>query len=294
MNYLFLGSTIFSFNILEKILYTKLKPKFIISEVKKNPLSSDYDDLSSLKDKVDNFYISKDINNKTTINLIKKFEPDFIIMIGFNSIVSKKILDIPKFGVVGFHPTDLPSNRGNSPIIWSIICDKKLLYSTFFKAGDGIDNGNVILKSSFKIQHNDNATSLYQKLSQETYKNLKIIINGGLYKKPYSLNKDNKSTYWRKRNFNDGIIDWRMSSALISKYIRALMEPYPLASFKYRNRFYRITDFKIHNKLINNNYVPGKIIKILNKNSFIIKTDDYNMTITTLENLPFDKNTNYL
>ena len=48
---------------------------------------------------------------------------------GFNTIISEEILNIPVNGAIGFHPTDLPKNRGNNPIIWSIICKKEIIFN---------------------------------------------------------------------------------------------------------------------------------------------------------------------
>ena len=47
MNYIFIGSTNFSLNVLKEIINSKYKPKAIISEFKKSKFNSDYNDLSS-------------------------------------------------------------------------------------------------------------------------------------------------------------------------------------------------------------------------------------------------------
>ena len=42
---------------------------------------------------------------------IKEYKPDIIIVAGWSNIIEEKILEIPKFGVVGFHPSNLPKDR---------------------------------------------------------------------------------------------------------------------------------------------------------------------------------------
>ena len=42
-----------------------------------------------------------------------------------------------------------------------------------------------------------------------------------------------------------------------------------------------------------NNYEPGKIIKFIDNNNFIVKTDDYCIKITTLDRINLKK-TRYL
>ena len=63
---------------------------------------------------------------------IKEYKPDIIIVAGWSNIIEEKILEIPKFGVVGFHPSNLPKDRGRSVLAWQIEEGiKKLHYQCF-------------------------------------------------------------------------------------------------------------------------------------------------------------------
>ena len=54
-------------------------------------------------------------------------------------------------------------------------------------------------------------------------------------KKKKKKNKNNKiGNVWRKRNFKDGLIDWRMSADHILNLIKALSFPYPNAHMIYK------------------------------------------------------------
>ena len=44
-----------------------------------------------------------------------------------------------------------------------------------------------------------------------------------------------KYNFWRKRNFNDGSIDWRMSGKNIENLVRALDKPFPGSFFTFKN-----------------------------------------------------------
>ena len=75
--------------------------------------------------------IVKDINNKRTYNWIKKINPDLIICLGVKTS-KQKILSLPNIGAIGYHPADIPSNKGRHPIIWSLALGLKKAASTFF------------------------------------------------------------------------------------------------------------------------------------------------------------------
>lgn len=88
------------------------------------------------------------------------------------------------------------------------------------------------------------------------------------------VQNESKSNTWRKRTKDDGKIDWRMSSDNIYNLIRALTKPYPGAHFVYKDREYKVWSSEIieNNKYENIEY--GKIIKVNNDKTFIIKTGD--------------------
>ena len=61
----------------------------------------------------------------------KKKNPDLIFCMNWNNLLKKNILKSSK-GVIGYHPSDLPLNRGRHPIIWSIALGLKKIGSTFY------------------------------------------------------------------------------------------------------------------------------------------------------------------
>ena len=58
--------------------------------------------------------------NFKELKVIETIKPDLIIVSGWSSLIDKQILEIPKKGVVGFHPSNLPKDRGRSTLAWQI------------------------------------------------------------------------------------------------------------------------------------------------------------------------------
>ena len=80
---------------------------------------------------------------------------------------------------------------------------------------------------------------------------------------------NSKSNYWRKRNFNDGQIDWRMAAISIHNLVRALTKPYVGAHFENKGKIYKVWK----TELLNLGHIysePGKVISI-EKGDIIIK-----------------------
>ena len=108
------------------------------------------------------FYRTKD-NQDEIISFINSKNPDIIYCFGWSHILPKNILSIPKHGVIGFHPAELPNNRGRHPIIWALFLGLKQTASTFFVMDEGADTGDIISQEKIKIIE-DNAFSLYNKI----------------------------------------------------------------------------------------------------------------------------------
>ncbi len=278
MKIVIIGSVIFSKNLIDDILKNKFEIKGIIGK-KNNKFNSDYFDIVKyFKEKGINCTYSKDINNKRTYNWIKKINPDLIICLGWSRLLNKKILSLPNIGAIGYHPADIPSNKGRHPIIWSLALGLKKAASTFFLMNEKPDSGKIISKKFLRINKKYYAKDVYKKLSQIASKQLiGILKKVHKHQKIYFLKnkafyKDKKENFWRKRNFEDGKIDWRMGSKEIFNLVKALSWPYPGAHFFYKNKLvklYKVT-IKEYEKV---NIEPGKVVK-KQKNKPVIKCGD--------------------
>ena len=204
--------------------------------------------------------------------------PDIIYWFGWSQLIKNNILSIPKHGVIGFHPADLPKNRGRHPIIWALVLGLEYTASTFFSMNEGADNGDIISKERVEISHKDDANTLYNKIINIAEKQVKTFteqfITGGI-KRAHQNEKE--ATYWRKRKKEDGIIDWRMSSESIYNLIRALTKPYVGASFYYKNNEIKVWKSEVIQNVDINKYLNveyGKVVRVFKNNEFIVKTGD--------------------
>jgi methionyl-tRNA formyltransferase len=259
MKIILIGAVDFSKSVFEKLI--SLNAKIVgVCTLKKSKFNSDHYDLKSIckKYKIDCRY-SKDINSRDEIKWIANKEPDIIICCGWSRLLSKKILDLPSYGVIGYHPSKLPFNRGRHPLIWALALGLNKTASTFFIMNEDADTGDIISQKDIIISKKDDAKSLYMKITRTAMKQISeffpILIRGKLKIKKQ---KNTLSNTWRKRSDLDGIIDWRMSADLINNLVRALTKPYIGAHFKYKGKVIKIWKVKVV-KLNRSNVEPGKI-----------------------------------
>lgn len=74
-------------------------------------------------------------------------------MYSFGIIIPKDVIEHIK--IYNFHSGDLRTNRGSSPINWSILLNEKCTMMTLHCVASGIDSGNIIMEHECLIYEND-------------------------------------------------------------------------------------------------------------------------------------------
>lgn len=273
MKIVFIGTVEFSKRILQKLIELNAHVVGVCTK-EKSKFNSDFADLTPFckKNKIP-YRLVDDINSHDSCDWIKSLNPDIIFCFGWSSLLKSKILNMPPMGVLGFHPSKLPHNRGRHPIIWALELGLKQSASTFFFMDKGVDSGEILSQKNFNISHTDDAKTLYDKMIKIALVQIKEFLPK-LEKKTYQTIKQNHeiSNSWRKRVKADGQIDFRMSSKKIYNLVRALTKPYVGAHISYKEKEIIIWKVKIiENK--QNNYECGKVLDI-NKNKILVKTSD--------------------
>ena len=224
-------------------------------------------------------------------NINKKFEsidnnkPDLLFIVGLSQIVNSKILKIPKYGCIGFHPTFLPDGRGRAPLAWLLLDAKTKGASTFFQISEGVDNGPIIKQISFDIYKDDYVSDIEKKMLEKESQALDSMLNDINFPK-FKLKKQNedKATYYGKRTAEDGIIEWREKNIEIIKLIRSASYPHPGSyTFQNQNKLF-IFRAVISDKPIKG--VIGRILQISEDNDFYVQAKEGLVKVTewTCEN----------
>lgn len=273
MRIFFIGTVSFSEKALNKILQLKADVVGVATK-SKSAFNADHVDLSPIcnANEIPVKYV-KDINAPHIIDWIKSLEPDVILCFGWSSLIKKELLNLTSIGVVGFHPAELPHNRGRHPLIWALVLGLERSASTFFFMEEGADDGDILSQETFPITYEDDASSVYQKIEETAIFQIEKFIpklQDGTYKRiPQNHEQAN---HWRKRGRNDGEIDFRMSSYAIYNLVRALTKPYIGAHLLHNDKEVKVWKVK-EEEFGHNNIEPGKIIETKN-NQVLVKTYD--------------------
>jgi methionyl-tRNA formyltransferase len=280
MKILFIGTVEFSYQALEKLI--ELNANIVgVCTKKESSFNSDFINLTPLckKKNIPYKYVA-DINSNESIEWIKILKPDIIFCFGWSSLIKKELLNLAKLGIVGYHPAELPENRGRHPIIWALALGLKKSASTFFFMQEGADDGDILSQKEFEILYEDDAKSLYKKVSNVALKQIEDFLpklENNSFKK-IKQNHD-EANIWRKRGKSDGKIDFRMTSNAIYNLVRALTKPYIGAHIEYEGK--DISIWKVEE--IEYDKVNIEFGKVLENNGKTITVKTYDNAVRILE-----------
>ena len=99
------------------------------------------------------------------ISELEKIKADIFIVVAFR-MLPEAVWKMPSLGTVNLHASLLPQYRGAAPINWAIINGEKVTGVTTFLIDKEIDTGKVILQEQIKIQPEDNAGTMHDKLKE--------------------------------------------------------------------------------------------------------------------------------
>jgi len=193
------------------------------------------------KDKSIDLLKIKNINESIVIDYLRKYEIDWLFIIGWSQIAKKELLDTPRLGILGMHPTLLPQGRGRASIPWAILKNLDKTGVTLFKLDEGIDTGEIIYQEKVSICPFESAETLYNKINSahETLisKVWPLLVNDEIKLYPQD---ETRASIWNERKPSDGEITTNMSVYEVEKLVRATTRPYPGAFIQERDRIIKI------------------------------------------------------
>lgn len=227
-------------------------------------INADFVDLRPLCEafKVPIYYEDRK-NRAGSVAFFKACKPDVVFCMGWSYLLDAQLLSLPPMGVIGFHPAQLPQNRGRHPIIWALALGLERTASTLFQMDEAADSGPILSQIEIPIESTDDAGTLYDKILDVAEKQVVQAAFDLVAQRAVLKPQDSTiSTYWRKRSRADGLIDWRMHAESIHHLVRSLAKPYPGAEFEFQEQSIKVWESEISKRPYAKNIEPGKVLAV--------------------------------
>ncbi|NFG61626.1 methionyl-tRNA formyltransferase [Clostridium sp. CMCC3677] len=223
--------------------------KLAYSQVKEEALKHDIPVYQPIKLKDD----------KEIIEKLKEINPDFIIVVAFGQILTKEVLDIPKYGCINLHASLLPMYRGAAPLNWVIIKGEKKSGNTTMLMDVGLDTGDMLLKEEVEIHEDMTTGELHDILmisgGELLLKTIEGLCNGSI--KP--VKQEGETFYAKMLDKELAHINWNEDAYDIHNLVRGL-NPWPIAYTEYKGERMKLYKTKVLYKEVSNK--PGTIIEV--------------------------------
>ncbi|MBR3601348.1 MAG: methionyl-tRNA formyltransferase [Lachnospiraceae bacterium] len=239
------------------------KPKGRGKEMQQTPVKA-----CAVKHNIEVFQPIK-IKTPEAVEVLKGYEADLFVVAAFGQILSKEILDMPKYGCVNIHASLLPKYRGAAPIQWAILDGEKETGVTIMQMNEGLDTGDMLTKVVVPIEDTDTGESLFDKLAEAGAKllieTIPQIEAGTLEPEPQD---DSLSTYAKMIKKEMGLIDWKREALVLERLVRG-MNSWPSAYTHFQGKTLKVWEAEV--ETCEAQAVPGSVVEVT-KNSIKVQT----------------------
>ncbi len=158
---------------------------------------------------------------------LRSLEADVAVVVAYGRILPPAVLQAPRTGCVNVHASLLPRWRGAAPIQWSIVHGDEETGVTLMQMDEGMDTGAILATASTRIEDDDDASTLGERLSEMgaalLREQLPSYVAGELTPKPQD---DAAATMAPLLNKAHGRIEWNKPARMVHNQIRG-MYPWP-------------------------------------------------------------------
>lgn len=227
-------------------------------------------------------YQPQKLREKEFTEALRNLSPDVIVVAAFGQIITKEILEIPRFGCINVHASLLPAYRGAAPIQWAVINGEKESGVTIMQMDEGLDTGDMIDKVVVPLAQDETGGSLFDKLSQAgarlCVKVLKDLEEGKAVREKQP--EESTTPYASMISKKMGEINWSQPAGSIEQLIRGL-DPWPSAYTKLQGKTLKLWKARVVEEKQEKGR-PGEVVQV-EKEAFFVQTGEGILKIEELQ-----------
>lgn len=279
MRILFMGTPDFAVETLETLIHSKHevigvvtqpdKPKGRGGKVQFSPVKE-----AAIEAGIPVFQPNR-VRDGAFIEQLRSILPDVIVVVAFGQLLTKEILELPRYGCLNVHASLLPKLRGAAPIQWSVIDGDKESGVTIQQMDEGLDTGDILLVEKYTLDPKETGGSLFDKLAKlggpMILKVLQMAEEGSLQPQKQD---DAQHTYAKRLSKATGQMDFTKPAKELERLIRGL-NPWPSAFCFLNGKMLKIWEADVIEDTVSSDQdtEAGMIVDVA-KDSFDVKTKD--------------------
>lgn len=175
-------------------------------------------------------------SNQEFQHLLEQLNLDVAITAAYGRILPKALLGAPRHGFLNVHASLLPKYRGAAPVQWALIEGESETGVTIMQTDVGLDTGAIRLQRRTKIEDDDDAASLLDKLAalgaETLIEALALLAEGTL---PLTEQDHEAATLAPPLKPDDGLLRWSDSASAVANRHRGVAA-WPGTSFEHNGQ----------------------------------------------------------
>lgn len=167
-------------------------------------------------------YQPESVRSPESLEMLRSFEPDILVVMAYGQILSQEVIDIPKVACINAHASLLPRHRGAACIQAAIEAGDDVTGVSIMHVVKKLDAGDVICREMLPLRGTETAEVLHDDLAALAPVALMKAISA-LKDGTAERDEQNESlaTYAPKLTRADGLIDWSQPAFQVARKIRA-------------------------------------------------------------------------
>lgn len=225
-------------------------------------------------------YQPRRIREAECVEKLRQYNADIMVVIAFGQIIPKEILEMVPYGCVNVHASLLPKYRGAAPIQWSIIDGEAVTGVTTMQMDEGLDTGDMLLKTEVPITAEETGESLHDKLAKAgaalCVETLAKLQEGSIVPEKQG---ESPTAYAKMLDKKLGNIDWTKSAVEIERLVRGL-NSWPSAYTYWNKKVVKIWKASVTDE--NSKEQVGTVVKV-EKDGFYVQTGNGLLKVLELQ-----------
>ena len=217
-------------------------------------------------------YQPKRVRDPECVEELRKYNADVMVVVAFGQILPKEILEMTPYGCINVHASLLPKYRGAAPIQWAIIEGEEVTGVTTMQMDEGLDTGDMILKTEVPVAADETGESLHDKLAAAgaalCVETLKALEDGTAVREKQG---ESPTAYAKMLTKELGDIDWAEPAVKIERIVRGL-NSWPSAYTHWNGKVMKIWRAAAEASEAADAQ-PGTVVSV-EKESFAVQTGD--------------------
>lgn len=115
--------------------------------------------------------------NEEFLELCRSLELDVAVTAAYGKILPADLLQVPRFGFLNLHPSDLPKYRGPAPVQWTLINGDSQTAVSIMQTDPGMDTGPVVAKWHTPVDPDETAIELSERLRDKGIELLLLALD---------------------------------------------------------------------------------------------------------------------